>query len=1115
MKQKILFIIVVITVQLSFTQAPTNDTVGNATELTSLNFIESSIRLDLAEVNTANPNGCNTSGFSAVYYKFTATENTFVNAGITVGATGGSIINSFVIAYTASDLNATSMAELTHLPESECVFGTQTSFQVFTGQSYYIMIHRSDANALTNFSFSEVSDVPQVERDALIDLYTSTNGANWTNNTNWNTTNPVSTWHGITTNNIGGTEHVTQINLGQNNLTGTLPTSIEDFTHLNSLQLNTNNISGTIPVGIANLQELNVLLLAVNNFSGGIPPALGNLNTLTYLHLGDNPLGGSIPVEIFNLTNLNYLDFRACNLTGTIPSEIGNLTNLTQLFLFFNNLSGSIPSEFGNLINLNNVSLNGNNLEGSLPSTISNINNLQFLNLADNSFSGEIPDMTSLPLSLLWVQNNMFTFEDFENQFTSYQNINDFQYAPQANVTEDQVNFIEVGDNLVINSGLTSANNQYQWFFNNVPIEGETAPSITINNIQSEQMGTYFCSITNSIVTGLSLLTGEFIIGQDPVLSPDYNILIDLYAATDGDSWTNNTNWLNQNIPLSSWFGITTSNNNVTNVNLAYNNLQGSLPNTLTELSSAVSLVFNNNNLSGIIPNFSSIATLEFLRLINNDYSFLDFEPNYSNNSTITNFLYSPQSPIDEEIVLDAIIGDDYTFNMSSIEGTNVQYQWHTLSTFDQSVTAVTDQTTSQLSLDNIQESQLDAYTCIATSPLVPGLEIRRNLIELKGAVSQTERNALIALYNATNGPNWTNAENWNTAAPVSTWQGVTTTGNKVTRLALQSFNPNGNLPEDIGSLTNLEALYIGLGDTNLTGTIPTTIGNLTNLKTFWIQGTGLSGEIPNSFGNLVNLREIRFLANNFTGQLPASLSNLTELVDVQMTGFEFFGNGSSFSGPIPFNAPNANINLQDNNFDFGDLEPFVTNGNYLSFNYSPQNTDDQEEMITTAVGSNITISVNDNDLNRNGEAMNNQYQWFKDNVAITGANASSYTITNAQTSDNGIYYCEITNTVLPDLTLIRADITITVDSSLTIDESEKPNLSIYPNPVQNWLNISTHHLQEAQLEIYDIQGKKVVSKILNGEKNTLNVETLQPAIYIIKIEDEQLGVITQRFIKK
>ncbi|MBL86580.1 MAG: hypothetical protein CMO82_07980 [Winogradskyella sp.] len=1027
MRRLLLFLLLTLTSQFTYPQDPSNDTVATATELTDLNYVETNIRLDLADVNTGTPVGCNTNGFSGVYYKFTATENNYVNAFIQSNST---ITNSFVIAYTANNLNATSMSELTHLPESACAFGIQTSFTITSGQSYYIMVHRSDANALTDFTFSEVPDVPQSERDALIAFYNATGGDSWTNNTNWNTDAPVNTWFGVFT----------------------------TTTDLNGLP-----------------------------YSDGLPHVWG----------------------------VNF--FENNNVTGTLPVELGNLTKLRNLIIRDGSLTGNIPEELYDLPDMLQIQLFNHGLTGNISPSIQNLTNLQVLDIRGNNFSGTLPDLSILPnLNWLDISNNNFIFSDFENQFTTYQNnLSTFQFIPQANVTDNIIEIINTGENLILDTGLTSANNQYTWFFNGAQLVDETGPSVTLDNIQAEQMGTYFCQITNSVVSGLALFTGEFVVGQDPTLSPDYNILVDLYNNTGGDNWTNNTNWLNPSIPLSGWHGITVDGNSVLRIALFNNNLQGSLPSSITNLSSATSLSFGNNNLSGLIPDFSAISTLEVLGLNNNDFSFLDFEPNFTNNSAISSFIFSPQNPLDNEIILDAIIGDDYTFNMTSIAGSNVEYQWHTLSTFDQSVTAVSGQNTNQLNLNNIQANQLDAYTCIATSPLVPGLEVRRNMIELKGPVSQIERDALIAFYNATNGQNWTNAENWNTAAPVSTWQGVTTTGNKVTRLALQSFNPNGDFPDDIGDLTNLEALYIGLADLNLTGNIPETIGNLTNLKVLWFQATGMSGEIPESFGNLINLREIRFLANSFTGTLPASMSNLTQLESVLMTGNEFFGNGSSFSGPIPFNAPNATINLQENNFDFGDLEPFVTNGNYLSFNYSPQNTDDVEEMITSGVGSDVTISVNDGDLNRTGEAMNNQYQWFKDNVAITGANASSYTITNAQTSDNGIYYCEITNPVLPDLTLIRADITITIDSSLSIDETEQLKLSIYPNPVQNWLHISTHQLQDGQLFIYDLQGKLVITKSVSGETNVLNLETLPSANYIVKIIDQKLGILTQQFTKQ
>ena len=54
--------------------------------------------------------------------------------------------------------------------------------------------------AVITFCFSANSSfaqVPQIERDALIVLYDSTNGNNWNNNTDWLSAD-VSTWYGIT-----------------------------------------------------------------------------------------------------------------------------------------------------------------------------------------------------------------------------------------------------------------------------------------------------------------------------------------------------------------------------------------------------------------------------------------------------------------------------------------------------------------------------------------------------------------------------------------------------------------------------------------------------------------------------------------------------------------------------------------------------------------------------------------------------------------------------------------------------------------------------------------------------------------------------------------------------
>ena len=106
-----------------------------------------------------------------------------------------------------------------------------------------------------------------------------------------------------------------------------------------------------------------------------------------------------------------------------------------------------------------------------------------------------------------------------------------------------------------------------------------------------------------------------------------------------------------------------------------------------------------------------------------------------------------------------------------------------------------------------------------------------------------TERGALIALYQATGGANWTRSDNWLTDKPLSAWYGVTTdAGGRVTELRLPNIGLSGPLP-DLSALTNLTRLY--LGSNQLSGTIPPELSNLANLEVLMLAGNQLSGCAP------------------------------------------------------------------------------------------------------------------------------------------------------------------------------------------------------------------------------------------------------------------------------
>ena len=158
------------------------------------------------------------------------------------------------------------------------------------------------------------------------------------------------------------------------------------------------------------------------------------------------------------------------------------------------------------------------------------------------------------------------------------------------------------------------------------------------------------------------------------------------------------------------------------------------------------------------------------------------------------------------------------------------------------------------------------------------------NLLVLAGGIfhdananiSVTERAALIALYNSTNGNNWGNNSGWKTppldldgfamSGTENNWYGITCDGGNTTviRIGLLNNGLNGTIPTELGNLTNLTELW--LAQNQLTGNIPTELGNLTNLTSLYLIINQLSGSIPTELGNLTNLTSLSLGVNQLTG---------------------------------------------------------------------------------------------------------------------------------------------------------------------------------------------------------------------------------------------------------
>ena len=174
-----------------------------------------------------------------------------------------------------------------------------------------------------------------------------------------------------------------------------------------------------------------------------------------------------------------------------------------------------------------------------------------------------------------------------------------------------------------------------------------------------------------------------------------------------------------------------------------------------------------------------------------------------------------------------------------------------------------------------------------------------------------SDRAALIALYNATGGANWTNRTNWLSNSPISDWRGVTTNDDgRVTAISLEENGLKGQLPAALGDLSELTNLTLtknelsgpipdslsrlsrlqrlDLGRNRLTGPLPSWLGNLSELTNLTLYNNDLRGPIPDSLSRLSRLRWLDVGGNELTGPVPSWLGNLSELTYLSLWGNDF-----------------------------------------------------------------------------------------------------------------------------------------------------------------------------------------------------------------------------------
>eukprot|EP00268_Persea_americana_P066113 TRINITY_DN8935_c1_g1_i2.p1 TRINITY_DN8935_c1_g1~~TRINITY_DN8935_c1_g1_i2.p1 ORF type:complete len:1141 (+),score=211.16 TRINITY_DN8935_c1_g1_i2:187-3609(+) len=220
---------------------------------------------------------------------------------------------------------------------------------------------------------------------------------------------------GVLPSEFGGLRKLRILNLGFNRISGEIPVSLSSCVGLEILNLAGNRLNGTIPRFLGEFAELQGLYLSLNQLGGSVPDEIGNgCRNLEHLDLSGNLLVGAIPLNLGNCGGLRTLRLVSNRLVGVIPPDLGRLRMLEVLDVSRNSLSGLIPPELGNCIELEVLVLS--NLYDPLPPRVNVVGAqnsfIEYLNVTYddfNYFPGGIPNnITTLPkLKILWAPEAM------------------------------------------------------------------------------------------------------------------------------------------------------------------------------------------------------------------------------------------------------------------------------------------------------------------------------------------------------------------------------------------------------------------------------------------------------------------------------------------------------------------------------------------------------------------------------------------------------------------------------------------------------------------------------------------------------------------------------------
>ncbi len=387
---------------------------------------------------------------------------------------------------------------------------------------------------------------------------------------------------------------------------------------------------------------------------------------------------------------------------------------------------------------------------------------------------------------------------------------------------------------------------------------------------------------------------------SDPEVVSDCEALL---ASRDALSSERTLNW-DKDLPIEEWEGVELAGNRVVGLRIANEDIAGTIPSELGNLSSLRTLSLWGNQLTGGIPKeLGNLANLQSLNL---------------NENRLTGEIPTELGGLDKLQWLN-LLENRLTSEIPTELGSLAELR---------SINLVSNQLTGEIPTELGDLSELVRLSLSdnrLTGEIPTALENLSNLRELyvrgnplTGCVPDGLRDvpsndladlglpfcvelACSTLAGASNGVNnpglvsdcvallaaldvlaGTATLNWSTDTPIADWSGVVLDGNpgRVTELQLSGLGLDGEIPTELGSLANLRSL--DLSDNQLTGPIPPELGDLVNLQELYLGGNTLTGCVPDGLRD-VSSNDFASLDLPFCSEHPCVSGGA--VVDVTNTG--------------------------------------------------------------------------------------------------------------------------------------------------------------------------------------------------------------------------------------